>query len=715
MKTPPFLMLATLLFWGWQSHMVMYGAAAGALLEISRVVKFRWELEDVDFNRIWSLCVLVTVALAGYIFSASEQGGGLAGMLHAGAAGLRKASDSSTAAITTTARWFPLISFPLIVAQAYNARASVPLTAISMVLRIRRRRGEHSLAGRYLDVSYPYFMVCLAASGIHPNQGSYGFLYGYFFGQAALILWALWTLRSRRFGAGVWTTGLAVIILIGLLGQMGVVGLERLAQNLDAEILNRLMRSRTDPTQSTTAIGQIGNMKLSPRIVIRLEPDKAGMAPNYLREATYRTYLERNQSWLAGSAGSDFSVMQPQPDNSTWLLLSNKPANSTVKIACYLNGRSDEGDPQGLLPLPSGCCRLLNLPYLDTVIAVQTNKLGGALATGLGLLIFNARYGPGATADSPPDFGTNQYNDLNIPTNEIPALNQIVSEMNVTNASDAEKRMAVQAFFARNFTYSTWQAPPRRNTNNVTPLTRFLLTSRSGHCEYFATATVLLLRKLGIPARYAVGYAVHEASGSGFVVRERDGHAWCLAWNRNTKTWDDFDTTPASWVAIEERNTSSFLDTLSDMRSWIAFQFAKLRSHQSNLRTYIIWTLSPVIVVLLYYIFFQRRSKTRSSVKKAATEAPVIWPGHDSAFYRLEKSLAARGLPRPPQETLSNWLERALAEPSLTSLRPPLHDLLKLHYRYRFDPAGLKEDEKMSLIRNTDAVLSKLSEQRPAN
>ncbi|MBT8330725.1 MAG: transglutaminase-like domain-containing protein, partial [Deltaproteobacteria bacterium] len=36
----------------------------------------------------------------------------------------------------------------------------------------------------------------------------------------------------------------------------------------------------------------------------------------------------------------------------------------------------------------------------------------------------------------------------------------------------------------------------------------FLTRSRSGHCEYFATATVLLLRQAGIPARYARGYSV---------------------------------------------------------------------------------------------------------------------------------------------------------------------------------------------------------------
>ena len=65
-------------------------------------------------------------------------------------------------------------------------------------------------------------------------------------------------------------------------------------------------------------------------------------------------------------------------------------------------------------------------------------------------------------------------------------------------------------------------------------MSRFLLRTRSGHCEYFATATVLLLRQLGIPARYAVGYAVHEATGRKYVVRQRDAHAWCLVWNPNS-------------------------------------------------------------------------------------------------------------------------------------------------------------------------------------
>lgn len=710
MKTPPLLLFATLLFWGWQSDQWLHGALAGVVLEAARIFKWRWELEDVDFNRLWTLCVLGVVALAGYVFTNNESGAGFAGMFDVG--GLRKATDSSTAATTSVFRWLPLLFFPFVAAQIYNLRPTVPLTAISLVLRLRRRRGEKSLAGHYMDISYPYFMVCLFAAGIHTNHGTYS----YFWGQASLILWALWTMRSRRFGGGFWAAGLAavIVIVLGFLGQVGIDRLDRMVQNFNAHWLARFLHSTTDPLQNFTAMGQIGELKLSARIILRLQPEKTGLAPNYLREASYRVYQSANQSWRAGPSAKDFFNVYPQPDNTTWILLSNKVGAATVKISCYLNGRSPEGDHQGVLPLPSGCCRLLHLPATASVIALQTNQNGVVLAIGSGLMVFDARYGPGATMDALPDLSTNLANDLGVPTNEIPALDHVLAELSLTNASDAGKRLAIQTFFAQKFTYSTWQGAEKRGSSTNSPLTRFLVSSRSGHCEYFATATVLLLRQLGIPARYAVGYAVHETSGSGFVVRERDAHAWCLVWNRETRIWEDLDTTPASWMAIEGRN-ASLLDTFSDLRSWLVFQFERFRWRQTDLRKYLAWTITPVIAVLLYYLVFQRGARTRTKGRKPAAEAAVLWPGLDSAFYRLERPLAARGLERRTQEPLSDWLERALLDPGLAGLRPPLQALLRLHYRYRFDPLGLDEVEKKTLTQNAEAIIAALVQKQAAS
>jgi len=58
---------------------------------------------------------------------------------------------------------------------------------------------------------------------------------------------------------------------------------------------------------------------------------------------------------------------------------------------------------------------------------------------------------------------------------------------------------------------------------------------------------------------------------------------------------------------------------------------------------------------MVYYILFQRRTKLHSSKKNTVVEAPVAWPGHDSAFYRLEKALAVRGRPRQPGGSASEY------------------------------------------------------------
>jgi protein-glutamine gamma-glutamyltransferase len=353
--------------------------------------------------------------------------------------------------------------------------------------------------------------------------------------------------------------------------------------------------------------------------------------------------------------------------------------------------------------LPTGSGRLENLyAYI-----LQENSEGAVLAEGPGLVIFNALYGPGRTIDSLPDTGTNLL-DLTVPTNEVPALKQVVSEMKVAGGDESQTLRTVYAFFQNHFTYSVWLGPDKPATTNETPLARFLLTSRRGHCEYFATATVLLLRELKIPARYAVGYVVHEKSGRGYVVRERDAHAWCLVWNAQTRTWENFDTTPASWVA-EEGKRASVWQWLSDLRSWIGFQIAKFRWGQTNLRAYILWTLVPMLALLLYQIVFRRGRRQQRRKGDPETTVTVFWPGLDSEFYLLERELAARGVPRQPGELLSTWLNRALEEPALKDLRGPLLELLRLHYRHRFDPRGLSAPEREALTREARTCLDVLS------
>jgi hypothetical protein len=692
-KTPPLLLGAVLLFWGWQSGLLLVGVVMGIILESARFVKNRWDLSDDDFRRISTFCTLLAFVMVIYAFTTREEGGSFEGLFQ-GPAAAHNASITSIRTSNAFFRWLPMILFFFVAAQMFSTREKIPWTAISIISR-RRSQQEHKRSNAAttggVNVSYPYFIICLFSASVHTNEGRFSF----FWGQCVLIAWALWRFRSRRSGINAWVLALVTVICVGFFSQRSVSMLEQFVEGYNAQWLTRFLRQKTDPMQSMTAIGRIGELKLSGRIAIRLKTENGGSPPSYLREASYRAYHSQKQSWYVGSPRSDFENISPETNQTTWVLLP-KTNTASVNIACYLDGG------KALLPLPTGSGRLDNL----NAYILQQNSEGAVLAEGPGLVIFDAHYGPGATLDSVPDIipaGTNL--DLFVPTNETPALDHVISEMKISTTNENQILQSIYGFFQNNFTYSIWQGKDKLATTNETPLARFLLSSRSGHCEYFATATVLLLRELKIPARYAVGYAVHEKSGHGYVVRERDAHAWCLVWNKQAKTWEDFDTTPASWVA-EEGKRASVMQWLSDFSSWIGFQISKLRWGQTNLRQYIFWGLVPVLVILLYQIIFRRGRRRQQPMQSKKSVMPVFWPGFDSEFYQLEQKLLERGLTRQSGEPLSVWLQRVTDDPDLTSLKQSFQGLLLLHYRHRFDPQGLNQTEREALRQEVKICLS---------
>lgn len=77
------------------------------------------------------------------------------------------------------------------------------------------------------------------------------------------------------------------------------------------------------------------------------------------------------------------------------------------------------------------------------------------------------------------------------------------------------------------------------------PLESFLFDTRRGHCEYFASAMVLMLRAAGIPARLVTGYMGGEYNQleDYFIVRQDNAHAWVEAFTPEDG-WKTFDPTP---------------------------------------------------------------------------------------------------------------------------------------------------------------------------
>jgi len=702
MKPPPLLLGAALLFWGWQSDLLLVGALMGVILESARLTTARWEFSDEDFSRIWTFCAVVFLGAAVYAFTSNEGPATFASLFeNPNFYTQRNAGASSAKTAASLFRWLPMVFFPFLAMQMFSTRETIPLATISLILRRRwkqaRKAGKPTPASRDVDIAYPYFGGTLLAASVHPAEGT-----TYFWGLCAMIAWALWAQRSRRFAVAVWLGALTVAVALGFLGQRSIGQLQRYLESFNAQWMSRFMRRGfgVDPTQNRTALGNIGELKTSGRIGIWLRTKPGSPPPIYLREASYRGY--KSQIWFAGSSRDDFTAVNEDVLNSgEWTLLRGKSNNASINITCYLTGRK-RTSPTGLLPLPAGSGRLENFfAYL-----LQKNSAGAVLAEGPRLVMFDALYGPGATVDSPPA-PPDTDEDRKVPDNEKPALDSVIDELQLRKQSPEQAQRTLAAFFADNFTYSTWQGLPRSDKTNNTPLGRFLLQTRSGHCEYFATATVLLLRRAGIPARYAVGWSVHEGSGGKYVVRARDAHAWSLVWDKEKEQWLDFDTTPASWVAAEGKNKSA-LQWLSDFWTRIGLEISKIRYGQSKLRQYLLWIILPVLALLLYQIIFRRGRRRRGAAK---SERPEVfdWPGLDSEFYQLEKKLRERGVPRGASEPLNEWLERVAETPDLTELRGPLEELLRLHYRYRFDPLGLSAADREALKRAARVCLDKLS------
>ncbi|MFO1514029.1 MAG: transglutaminase domain-containing protein [Verrucomicrobiota bacterium] len=702
MKPPPLLLGATLLFWGWQADFLLPGALMAVLLESALVFKARWELADEDFRRVWTFCALLLLASVLYAFTSNEGPSSYAGLFQdANLMTQRNASLSSARTIVSVMCWIPMIFFPFLLAQAFSTRDAIPLSTISLILqrrwKIAKRLGQPLPPERNVNIGFTYFSALLFSASFHPAENQ-----SYFWGVGALLTWALWAHRSRRFALPIWLAALAIAVTLGFLGQQGIGKMQRYIENLSPQWITRFLRRPSDPTQSKTALGRVGNLKLSDAIVIRVEPKGPGPVPAYLREASYRQY--RSQIWYAGSSRNDYSPVYEDPpqDSANWTMIPGRSNLSAVNIACYLNGY-ENGNPTGLLPLPTGTARFSEL----RAYGLKRSSAGAVLAEGPGLVVFDALYGPGATIDAPPNTGPLTNEDLEVKSIEGAALDQIVEELQLNGRSQPEVLRILSGFFNDRFTYRLWQPKPTKGRGEESPLSRFLLKDRAGHCEYFATATVLLLRKVGIPARYATGYMVHEESGSGYVVRLRDAHAWTLVWDPVQKIWTDFDTTPASWVKEEAKGRSPFR-WLGDAWSRLMFEFSKLRWGQSKLRQYLLWIMIPGLALLLYQILF-RRGRRRQAKPKSDEEFLANYPGLDSDFYKLEKEIARRGVPREPSQPLNEWLRRVAMTPDFSSLSGPLQELLRLHYRYRFDPLGLDKDDRKALHEQTRACFEILS------
>jgi transglutaminase-like putative cysteine protease len=116
-------------------------------------------------------------------------------------------------------------------------------------------------------------------------------------------------------------------------------------------------------------------------------------------------------------------------------------------------------------------------------------------------------------------------NYLHLSENFSSDIQSLAMEISQPYDNPYDKSMAITNYLRNAIQYSPTVSIPEDVED---PLAYFLFDLKSGFCNYSASAVVLMLRSIGIPARLAVGYAEGESEiqNNVYTVRERDYHAW---------------------------------------------------------------------------------------------------------------------------------------------------------------------------------------------
>ena len=251
-----------------------------------------------------------------------------------------------------------------------------------------------------------------------------------------------------------------------------------------------------------------GTAKRSDRIVLRMEidPESALVRVLRLREAVFTEY--HHGVWTR--AGAARGWLDPKAERAERPILQTRAqqlllGRLTVDLNLTVNG---------FLFLPYGAEALEVEGELPTLLRDGIVQLTGGSRS--------VRYAASVRGVEPRGVGSSAIDPAAVPPEIRDYARKLTGDL--TEPMDIYYRIRDE--FARHFLYTL--DPPRVKGD---PLVHFLLRSKAGHCEFFASAAALMLTARGIPARLVTGSFGGETGllSRALVVRGANLHAWVEA------------------------------------------------------------------------------------------------------------------------------------------------------------------------------------------
>jgi hypothetical protein len=275
------------------------------------------------------------------------------------------------------------------------------------------------------------------------------------------------------------------------------------------------------------------------------------------------------------------------------------------------------------------------------------------------------------------------------------------------------------------------------------PIDEFLFTRKTGYCEHYATAMVLMLRSLGIPSRLVTGFLATEWNdfGNYYTVRQRDAHAWVEVYYPQSG-WITMDPTPPNptplapsvfmafqrfaesvrlhwdraFIRYSGRDQLAFIHSLRDgsdsARSTIAqwtSTVAAVCAHLvrtlvervQTLHRSIVWTLILVlaaVITSLILLILDRWPYGRLAERpQAKTQQQIV-----QLYKKMLELSARRGIPITPSTTPMEVAR--LVSDRWAAAGATVVNLTTLYCRARFGVDSLSSDELLQAVEDLGAL-----------
>ena len=385
--------------------------------------------------------------------------------------------------------------------------------------------------------------------------------------------------------------------------------------------------------EESMSIGQHNAVDLDPRIAARLSWE-TGQDPTgtvYLRamSLSHMVLDGANLSWMPERTSTLQSAPPPTHNPVRWARVLRMPSRNDVIL------RPDGGDAVDLDGL-----------VIDDDGNYYRPQLGNALRS------YRADFDDGQLDANPATMTRYRYLDPRL--DSLPWAE--IEDSHWREVSPERAAVLIREQLHQRCTYALKDLPPPANGYGGV-IRSFLFgrsaTERKGHCQYFSTAAVLLMRRAGHTARCVVGFASDEIDDRGVVFRGLHAHAWCEIVNAQGR-WQRFDPTPSAardsliidGVDFGPDRTGVTRDEPQPEELSAVPEPVKISAAASLIKNW--WPiLLPIGALMLFIVIVQLRRAPRIIIDPHLAELQR----RNDDLIRLAMTL---GVPVTPSTTLSN-------------------------------------------------------------